>query len=46
MKISDVGMKVLESRYLLKDAEGKVKETPDQLIERVATAIGKAEFRR
>lgn len=42
-KLSDVGMKVLESRYLCKDEQGKIIETPDELVTRVATAIGHAE---
>jgi len=34
---------VLERRYLLKDAEGKVIETPDQMFWRVAQAVAEAD---
>lgn len=36
-------LKVLESRYLLKDEEGKVVETPSQLFRRVAKQLAKVE---
>ena len=36
---------VLESRYLLRDEQGKVIETPTQLFERVAQAIAEPEKR-
>lgn len=44
MKVSDIkltpnALKVLERRYLLKDAEGAVIESPEQLFRRVARAI-------
>src|SRR6056297_3021721 len=35
-------IKVLESRYLKKDSEGKLQETPEELFHRVATNIAKA----
>jgi len=35
--------RVLERRYLLKDKEGKVIETPDAMFKRVAKAVAKAE---
>ncbi|MBF0521673.1 MAG: vitamin B12-dependent ribonucleotide reductase [Candidatus Omnitrophica bacterium] len=38
-KISENALKVLERRYLKKDAEGKVIETPEQMFRRVATTI-------
>ena len=34
---------VLEKRYLLKDREGKVIETPDEMFRRVAKNIAEAE---
>ncbi|MEW5914309.1 MAG: adenosylcobalamin-dependent ribonucleoside-diphosphate reductase [Thermodesulfobacteriota bacterium] len=34
---------VLERRYLARDAEGRVSETPTQLLERVAQAVAQAE---
>lgn len=34
---------VLEKRYLIKDENGKVIETPEELMERVAQAVAKAE---
>lgn len=36
-------LQVLEARYLLRDKQHNVIETPDQLIERVANAIAQAE---
>lgn len=36
---------VLEKRYLAKDSNGKVIETPETLIERVSNAIAKAELK-
>lgn len=38
-KISENALKVLERRYLGKDAEGRVVETPDQLFRRVARTM-------
>lgn len=37
-------LKVLESRYLLKNNEGEFTETPEQLFERVAKHMAKAEL--
>ncbi|MGB4521231.1 MAG: vitamin B12-dependent ribonucleotide reductase [Candidatus Omnitrophota bacterium] len=42
-KLSDNAMKVLEKRYLKKDANGKVIETPEQMFRRVAHAIAIAD---
>ncbi|HDZ77529.1 MAG TPA: hypothetical protein ENH41_05555, partial [Candidatus Omnitrophica bacterium] len=42
-KLSDNALKVLERRYLKKDAEGKVVETVDEMFRRVAGALAKAE---
>ncbi len=39
-------LKVLEARYLLKDINGKVIETPNQLFDRVAEHIVKADKKR
>jgi len=43
LKLSVNAIKVLERRYLLKDDEGKVTETPSGLFRRVAHAIASAE---
>ena len=42
-KFSENANKVLEKRYLKKDTNGKVVETPDDLFRRVAKAIASAE---
>jgi len=39
LKLSVNAMKVLSARYLLKDEEGKIIETPSQLFRRVAKAL-------
>jgi ribonucleoside-diphosphate reductase alpha chain len=41
--LSDNAVKVLQSRYLIKDAQGKCIETPARLFSRVATLIAGAE---
>jgi len=41
--LSDNALKVLEKRYLAKDEQGKVIETPAQLFLRVANAIAAAD---
>ncbi len=43
MRLSENALVVLRSRYLQKDSEGNIVETPDQLIERVAKAIASAD---
>jgi ribonucleoside-diphosphate reductase alpha chain len=43
LKLSPNAIKVLERRYLLKDKEGKLIETPEQLFMRVANAIAIAD---
>ncbi|MCS7207715.1 MAG: adenosylcobalamin-dependent ribonucleoside-diphosphate reductase [Dehalococcoidia bacterium] len=43
LKLSVNAVKVLEQRYLLKDEEGRVIETPLQMFQRVARAIARAE---
>lgn len=45
LKLSLNALKVLERRYLLKDEEGAVRETPDQLFRRVAKAIAEPDAR-
>ncbi|MHB1663184.1 MAG: ATP cone domain-containing protein, partial [Thermoplasmataceae archaeon] len=40
LKLSLNAIKVLESRYLLKDQEGKIIETPGQMFRRVAEHVG------
>ncbi len=41
-KLSDNARRVLEARYLRRDEHGAVVETPNELFERVARAIGEA----
>lgn len=43
-KLTHNALQVLESRYLKKDNQGKVIETPQQLFRRVATNIASAEL--
>ncbi|WP_035587970.1 vitamin B12-dependent ribonucleotide reductase [Hippea jasoniae] len=43
MRLSENALVVLKSRYLQKDQEGNIIETPDQLIDRVAKAIADAD---
>ncbi len=40
LKLTLNAVKVLEARYLLKDEEGKIIETPDQMFRRVANHVG------
>lgn len=40
---SDEAIQILESRYLKKDKDGNVVESPDQMLERVANHIASAE---
>ncbi len=40
---SENALQVLEKRYLLKDQQGRVRETPEQLFHRVAKAIADVE---
>ncbi|MFO7773115.1 MAG: vitamin B12-dependent ribonucleotide reductase [Dehalococcoidia bacterium] len=44
MKLSDNALRVLERRYLTKDGEGRVLETPQELFRRVARHIASAEL--
>jgi len=43
LKLSDNALKVLEKRYLKKDASGRVIESPQELFRRVAHAIASAD---
>ena len=43
IKLSDNALRVLERRYLTKDGEGKVTESPQELFRRVARHIASAE---
>jgi len=44
MQLSENARRVLEARYLRRDAQGRVSETPEQLFARVARAIAHAEL--
>ena len=44
IKVSDNALRVLERRYLAKDGDGKVGETPQELFRRVARHIASAEL--
>ncbi len=44
IKLSDNALRVLERRYLAKDGEGRVVETPQDLFRRVARHIASAEL--
>jgi ribonucleoside-diphosphate reductase alpha chain len=44
IKLSDNALRVLERRYLTKDGEGRVTETPQELFRRVARHIASAEL--
>lgn len=44
VQFSENSLKVLRSRYLRKDSNGKVSETPDELFRRVAKAVASAEL--
>ena len=43
LKLSENALKVLQRRYLKKDEEGKVIETPEEMFRRVASAIAIAD---
>lgn len=43
LPLSDNAMRVLEERYLLKDGDSKIIETPDEMFWRVARSVATAE---
>ncbi len=43
-EFSDNAIKVLERRYLARDAEGRLTETPSEMFERVAAAVAAADL--
>jgi len=45
IELSDNALRVLEKRYLMKNEEGKVTESPQELFRRVAKHIASAELR-
>jgi ribonucleoside-diphosphate reductase alpha chain len=44
LKMGVNAIKVLKNRYLMKDYEGEVTETPSQMLRRVAKAVAKADL--
>ena len=42
--ISENAKRVLDARYLRRDSDGRIAETPEQLFERVARAVSEAEL--
>jgi ribonucleoside-diphosphate reductase alpha chain len=44
MQLSENARRVLEARYLRRDAQGKLCKTPDQLVARVARVVAHAEL--
>jgi ribonucleoside-diphosphate reductase alpha chain len=44
LKLGVNAIKVLKNRYLMKDYDGKVTETPSQMLRRVAKAVAKADL--
>ncbi|MBI5409439.1 MAG: adenosylcobalamin-dependent ribonucleoside-diphosphate reductase [Nitrospirae bacterium] len=43
MKLTENALKILETRYLLKDEQGIVREKPEEMFRRVARAVASAE---
>jgi ribonucleoside-diphosphate reductase alpha chain len=43
MELSDNALRTLRARYLLKDEQGNIRETPEEMFRRVAQAIASAE---
>lgn len=46
MKFTDNALTVLEARYLRKDEDGNIVETPEQMIDRVASSLADTEEER
>jgi ribonucleoside-diphosphate reductase alpha chain len=44
MNLSENALRVLETRYLLKDETGRIVETPEEMFKRVAGAVASAEM--
>lgn len=44
MDLSENALKVLETRYLFRDEQGDIKETPEEMFHRVANAVASAEL--
>jgi len=44
LKLSVNAVRVLERRYLRRDEEGRIRETPMQMLRRVAAAVARAEL--
>jgi hypothetical protein len=44
MMIGQNGLRVLQARYLRRDSNGRITETPKQLFERVARAVSESEL--
>ncbi len=43
VKLTDTALKILEARYLIKDENGNLKETPEEMFRRVANYVANAE---
>jgi len=43
MELNDNALRVLRTRYLLRDSSGKTTETPEEMLRRVARAVASAE---
>jgi len=43
VKLTDTALKILEARYLIKDENGNLKETPEEMFRRVANHVANAE---
>ena len=43
MNLTENALRVLQQRYLLKDQDGKITETPEEMFRRVAKAVAYAE---
>jgi len=43
MELSENALKVLQARYLLKDENGRIIETPEAMFRRIARAVAGSE---